>query len=155
MCLIAFYLSLHCSRVPLRAHPLPFHTIKKFSQKFQIVIISPGSTSRLCTVIIDSSAANTLSDADYSGISSPVLSSHDNDDIPIDPSLINDFIKINESTTQPSNSLNFRGPPSVMKLKEIEYDVIKKSPNKREDTLWIWEKEYYLKNRLDTDTKLI
>ena len=25
--LVAFYLSLHCSRVSLRAHPLPFHTI--------------------------------------------------------------------------------------------------------------------------------
>ena len=25
VCLVAFYLSLHCSRVSLRAHPLPFH----------------------------------------------------------------------------------------------------------------------------------
>src|SRR6266498_3032244 len=81
---------------------------KKFSQKFQIVTISPGSTSRLRIIIINSSAANTLSDANYSGISSPILSSHDDDDIPIDPSLVNDFIKIYESTTQPSNSPNFR-----------------------------------------------
>src|SRR6266487_4637101 len=26
VCLVAFYLSLHCSRVSLRAHPLPFHS---------------------------------------------------------------------------------------------------------------------------------
>ena len=48
---------------------------------------------------MDSSAANTLSDADYSGISSPVLSSHDEDDISIDPSLVGDFMEIDESTT--------------------------------------------------------
>src|SRR6266536_2499913 len=29
VCLLAFYLSLHYSRVSLRAHPLPFHNIKK------------------------------------------------------------------------------------------------------------------------------
>ena len=28
VCLVAFYLSLHCSRVSLRAHPLPFHNIQ-------------------------------------------------------------------------------------------------------------------------------
>src|SRR6266511_2850274 len=28
VCLVAFYLSLHCSRVSLRAHPLPFHSIR-------------------------------------------------------------------------------------------------------------------------------
>src|SRR6266511_6239415 len=27
VCLVVFYLSLHCSRVSLRAHPLPFHNI--------------------------------------------------------------------------------------------------------------------------------
>src|SRR6266498_1368015 len=27
VCLVAFYLSLHCSRVSLRAHPLPFHSM--------------------------------------------------------------------------------------------------------------------------------
>src|SRR6266511_6149763 len=27
VCLVAFYLSLHCSRVSLRAHPLPFHNM--------------------------------------------------------------------------------------------------------------------------------
>src|SRR6266498_312607 len=29
VCLVAFYLSLHCSRVSLRAHPIPFHNISK------------------------------------------------------------------------------------------------------------------------------
>src|SRR6266498_2088930 len=27
VCLVAFYLSLHCSRVSLRAHPIPFHSM--------------------------------------------------------------------------------------------------------------------------------
>src|SRR6266498_3327958 len=31
VCLVAFYLSLHCSRVSLRAHPLPFHSISTTS----------------------------------------------------------------------------------------------------------------------------
>jgi len=103
---------------------------------------------------MDSSAANILSDADCSGISSFVLSSHDNDDIPINLSLVGDFMEIDKSTTQPSNSPTFRGPPSVMKLKGIEYNVIKKSSNKRGGTSWIWEEGYCLKNRLDTDAKL-
>src|SRR6266498_4482184 len=30
ICLVAFYLSLHCNRVSLRAHPLPFHSIYLF-----------------------------------------------------------------------------------------------------------------------------
>src|SRR6266511_2972266 len=34
VCLVAFYLSLHCSRVSLRAHPLPFHTISSLSISF-------------------------------------------------------------------------------------------------------------------------
>jgi len=41
-----------------------------------------------------------------------------------------------------------------MKFKGIKYNVIEKPLNKRGDTLWIWEEEYCLKNRLDTDTKL-
>ncbi len=46
---------------------------------------------------MDSSAANTLSDVDCSGISSFVLSSHDDDDIPIDLLLVGDFMEIDES----------------------------------------------------------
>src|SRR6266498_4485334 len=30
VCLITFYLSLHCSRVSLRAHPIPFHNSSCF-----------------------------------------------------------------------------------------------------------------------------
>ncbi len=30
VCLVAFYLSLHCSRVSLRAHPILFHNMFKF-----------------------------------------------------------------------------------------------------------------------------
>ncbi len=48
---------------------------------------------------MDSSAANTLSDVDYSGILNPIFSFYDDDDIFIDPSLIGDFMEINKSTT--------------------------------------------------------
>src|SRR6266700_7570139 len=43
VCLVAFYLSLHCSRVSLRAHPLPFHTM---CQDAAISNVAPTFSSR-------------------------------------------------------------------------------------------------------------
>ena len=52
VCLVAFYLSLHCSRVSLRAHPLPFHisdhgaiSLTYFIFNYQIVFLYTALSS--------------------------------------------------------------------------------------------------------------
>ncbi len=51
VCLVAFYLSLHCSRVSLRAHPLPFHS--SFEEKLYsaFIAITDIAAAKVYTII--------------------------------------------------------------------------------------------------------
>jgi hypothetical protein len=100
-----------------------------------------------------SSEANTPSDTDISGISS-FISINQDDDSSIDPSFVGEHINIDNSILS-SQSLSFNGPPSIIKFKEVKFDVIQKSANKKMGHRKFEKKNYCLKNRINSDAKFI